>query len=125
MKTWLQNATNVRFVVKRESVQENTIAIVRAKVTKPILNSMDRFLVALKVAVTEWITSNDDGRAAWQESVKDFNVGDLANYYTNTALSICLADQGIYELHIDTVCDDTCNRSWTYDTVLANDTLVP
>jgi hypothetical protein len=49
----------------------------------------------IKTAVDDWLKNTDQGRAAYQESAQDFNVGDLLQYVGEPSLVERLAEQGV------------------------------
>lgn len=111
---------NVRFVVRRESVKENTFAVVSAVVKDEKLRKEKYFLDQLQKAVTEWVKTTKDGKEAWEESSNDFNVGDLVDYTTcESFLDILQGKYGIRELHVITNSHDD-SGNWAYDTVLVD-----
>lgn len=113
---------NLRFIVKRDSNDEMTFATVTAVVDKPLSLEFARndgaFLAALKKALTKWAKTTKKGKAAWESSSHDFNVGDLDGYLpASNELNEILASFGILDLKVDILSEDhLCN--WSYDTVL-------
>lgn len=71
-----------------------------------------------KAAVTDWINSTDEGKAAWNYSCEDFNIGDFANYENDQKLNECLAKEGL-SVNIDLMNDS--DNVLPFDTILAND----
>jgi hypothetical protein len=79
--------------------------------------TVDEFLPALRRALREW-GQTPDGQFEWENSGKDFNVGDLSNApYESSPLGEILARHNIHGLEIDVYsCDFTL--PWSYDTHL-------
>lgn len=73
----------------------------------------------IKQAVTEWIIRTDEGKALWEHSSKDLNLGDLASHVEDPLLVSLLGLAGIRDLSIETV--DSNSNGWEYDNVLADE----
>lgn len=118
LTTWY----GAEFVVKRNSCEETTLAMVYAEVNSKKLLDENHFLDALQKAITNWVRTTDDGKDAWLESCKDFNVGDLSQQriFEGSSLWDKLLEVGIRNLRIETLCHTSLCQSWTYDTVLAD-----
>lgn len=71
-----------------------------------------------KAAVTDWINFTDEGKAAWNYSCGDFNIGDFASYENDQKLNECLAKEGLF-VKIDLMND--ADNVLPFDTILAND----
>ena len=71
-----------------------------------------------KAAVTDWINFTDEGKAAWNCSCGDFNIGDFASYENDQKLNECLAKEGLF-VKIDLMND--ADNVLPFDTILAND----
>lgn len=69
-------------------------------------------IIQLKAAVTEWVTTTEVGKKAWDYSGRDLNIGDLAGYLDHTGLKPILAR---YNIKLE-ILDGT---ALPYDTVLA------
>lgn len=116
-----QGAHNVRFVVRRESIKENTFAVVSAVVKDEKLRKEKHFLEQLRKAITEWVKTTKDGKEAWEASSEDFNVGDLVDHtMCESFLDILQGKYGIRDLHIVTNSQDDAGN-WHYDTVLVDE----
>lgn len=107
------------FFVKRNALDELTFAIVKADVSREELAEERPFLAALMNAVTEWVKTTKNGKAAWKESSADFNVGDLSGYSNDKQLVPLLKKNGINSLDIDCEAHTEGADYWSYDTVLA------
>lgn len=117
----------VEFIVPRGSLEEHTIAIVKADILRDhaVLMTEPGFLSALKQAVTDWMSNTVDGISAWNRSLQDFNVGDLHQYLEDKALKTCLIRRGITGLEIDTHVSIMPSHDWSFDTVLVNEGDLP
>jgi len=62
---------------------------------------------ALSRAVTKWVETTEEGRAAWEESCEDFNIGDLACHQSQELL----AEWGIHDLKVQVMAGA---ESWDY-----------
>ena len=109
----------VRFVIPRTSSDEFTYAVVSAAVKSEAMLDERVFLVALSSAVNKWTVRIASGRAAWRESRKDFNVGDLSRYLADKELQKCLSLARIYDMEITIATEHNRAKCWTYDTILA------
>ena len=56
--------------------------------------------------LTHWVSTTDEGQAAWEASCEDFNVGGLADQGVPEALSKWLSERGIVIQSVDTLHDD-------------------
>ena len=114
---------DVRFVVLREDTRDGvTLAVVTARVP-PHTAAEIGFRDALTSALTAWMRETDDGRAAWEASSHDVNVGDLTAQVegvTPDSLRLYLEAHGIHDLSVSIIDENVPCRSWTYDTVLAD-----
>lgn len=74
---------------------------------------------ALKRAVTEWVIGTESGRDAWLRSCEDLNIGDLAcdDSFADVGLRSRMEAHGLRFVKVITGLGE---RSWHYDTVLAN-----
>jgi hypothetical protein len=104
---------NQRLILPRVNRDETTFAVVewsgvpRAKL-----------LEALRSALTQW-RETAGGRAAWQESCGDFNIGDLSDApYEREPLRDILVRHGITYLNVETYCDCEPVWGWNFDTAL-------
>lgn len=75
----------------------------------------------ITLAVSHWFTTTGEGRAAWEESSEDFNVGDLANALGDARLEESLRLHGIAALTVETHAARGGNHDWPYDEVLITD----
>jgi len=115
-KEWL-----VEFIVRRNSTDELTYAVVKARVEAHERPGERAFLALLTKALTEWKRTTADGKGEWESSVEDFNVGDLSNCLPCAVLEKILAKHGIHKLIVETNSEDQECRYWSYDTVLMDD----
>lgn len=67
----------------------------------------------VSAALTRWYLT-PEGLAAWRESCADFNVGDLANTYSES-LKVLLREVGLKDLEYRTASGDS---SWQHDNIL-------
>jgi hypothetical protein len=72
-------------------------------------------LYKLKSALNSWIQDTEEGKAAWEESSEDFNIGDLTDYCNKDSLKKYFEIEGI-EVNIEMGSKDLCIP---YDTILA------
>lgn len=100
-------------VVKRESHEENTFAVVRWGGSCPPEKLRER----VTQAVTDWIAVSSEGKEAWDDSSENFNIGDLANHTGNAGLAFILAQYGIMDLEIDVFSDES-HSLWAFDDIL-------
>ncbi len=81
--------------------------------------SDDDVFAAFQQAITRWINTTDEGRAAWYNSGEDFNIGDLM--HEGGDLAPFMAEVGICSYLVDFI-SVTTNRQ--YDTVLVDRSLL-
>ena len=116
MKT---NKVPVRFIVKRDSSDEMTMAIITANAHHAISKQF-AFLDAVKRAVTFWINHSPKGKELWVYSVEDLNIGDLSSYLGDKQLILALNAEGIFNFDVSIVSEGECSSTWNYDTVLVH-----
>lgn len=111
----------VRAVVRRDSHEEVTVAVVACD-QSDMVRTADDLLPRLRAALDRWRRTSMSGRRAWRESCHDFNVGDLGNWVAEPALIERLAVEGIAGLSVDIFSSDEPPRpDWTFDTVLIDE----
>lgn len=103
-----------KLIVRRESNDENTFAVVQWSGT-PL-----EFKSRLKLACTEWVNGTPEGQEAWEDASEDFNLGDLSNHTGEESLVAILAKYGIIGLEIDVFSDEKPDN-WDYDDILVNE----
>lgn len=102
-------------VIRRDSHEENTVAVLRWKGSSPSMLLHD-----LRAAIKDW-AETEEGKEALDGEEPDFNIGDFANCgYGDGELAACLAKHNIYELDIDVSSDDYVDPVWNYDTLLVH-----
>jgi hypothetical protein len=111
-------------VVLRDSYEEKTAALVDAVVDDDFGDGADgppaeTLFGTIREAVTEWIIETDEGRAAYADSCKGYNIGDLALDLGSPALRERLANRGIQELEVRAAADDS-GHSWSFDDLLVD-----
>jgi hypothetical protein len=112
----------VMFIVRRDSSDEFTYAKVEAEVDRVELAEASAFLSALRAGVSDWTNYHATGRAAWQASSQDLNIGDLSGHTKDARLRAALREEGITNLKITCTCYDQAPAScWSYDSVLAEE----
>ena len=110
-----------QFVIPRLSADEVTCAVVTFEnPTKPI--SQDEFLQILKNVTTDWICETEEGNEIWEQSSRDFNIGDLATHGIPNFIHDHLREAYHFS-NLTVECFVHCETwgNWTYDTVLVND----
>ena len=112
------NETRMIPFIRTSSHGVESLAIVRCEV-KPKM-SQASIIQALKECLTSWMKGFDKGRAAWEQSGRDFNIGDLAlcDRIFLRLYKAKLALMGIQNLQIVCVLDDI--DPIPYDTILAD-----
>jgi hypothetical protein len=109
------SAVRQRLIVRRDSRDEETFAVIEWDGVHP-----SELIDGLRRALADW-QQTPQGRAAWEASCHDFNIGDLSGEHCRRgALAKMLARHGIRHLEIDVrSCDEPA--CWTYDTRLMED----
>jgi hypothetical protein len=107
----------LEIIVPRVSAAESTFAIVKARYHS---DDADVFKRALGDALTTWMCTTADGEKAWDDSVQDFNIGDLVHYDigASSVLGGILTKAGIFDLSIDVYSLDGVDCHWHFDDVL-------
>jgi hypothetical protein len=108
--------------------EHGTVAVVEATVETAKLeaalqlphvsNETEALLEMIKRAVTRWVNETDAGRAAWENSSEDFNVGDLSNEIGDKELTARLLEEGVVSLDIET---HGTAHDWQYDRILVDE----
>lgn len=113
--------TAAEFIIPHsEAMGLKFVAHVTAAVTDKTLTGDAKFLEALQRAVTNWINGTENGKNAWRRSCSDLNISDLLNEMPlDDSLLSLLADEGIFDLHIDMFGGGS--SCWDHDTVLVNE----
>lgn len=110
----------VRAVVIRSSTEENTLACVTVRKTETVRHP-GQLLSLFRNAITAWVRETKEGREAYDNSSRDFNVGDLAVIMPNPQLQYYFNGQGLYDIEIETISSTDFQDDWTYDTHLVED----
>jgi len=104
--------------IRQEGIDITTISIMKFKV----MDDMDEKSVLKKFidVVTQWVSSTEEGKEAWEYSSEDFNVGDLASYEDEIkeAMSKELMANGIHDFEILWGGDST--EIVSFDTILVD-----
>ena len=120
----MNGTETVRFVIKRESADEITLAVVTADLDEAVqaggLEAEQLFRAALTAAITDWMVDTSEGRDAWRNSSEDFNIGDLDHALGDETLTSILNKRGILNLKIEIISETTLCNDWMFDTVLAD-----
>jgi hypothetical protein len=115
---------NQILIVKRDSTDENTFAVVEFAGCPA-----SELLKRLKAALSEW-RKTPEGKEASEFASGDFNIGDLANFTPagrgmvnndrRGSLNALLVKYGVEYLDIDVYSDGGGfnPQNWTFDTVL-------
>lgn len=110
----------VQFIIPRISVNERTVAVVRARVELGGEPETE-FVRRLRQAVTAWVHKSAQGKTALAHNNDDFNVGDLALWRGDPQLVNQLAHEGIYTLTVRTYSSSSSLWGWQFDDRLIND----
>jgi len=78
--------------------------------------TQEEFLERLTKATTQWLTLNEVGQQAFEDSNEDFNFGDLETYDDNPELKNLLAKNLIFDLKVDVITTGAYN--FNFDTQL-------
>lgn len=111
----------IQTVVIRRGNEENTVAVLTCKRTKAIPNA-SALRDALVKAVSDWVDRTTDGREAYEENGKDFNVGDLAQWDDDPTLLKFMKLHGITGFTLQIFSDPEPAYGWDYDDNLVADT---
>lgn len=109
------NKDAVTFVVFRNSMDENTVAIISASFLDAD-KSKSNFLGRLQAALSHWASTTEEGADAYEESSEDFNIGDLSLHVDDKQLQNILSEYGIKGLEIST--HEDVSSEWSFDTHL-------
>ncbi len=117
----LTKTENVEFVVLRDSREENTVAVVQAVVAPELADDV-MLRDAIRRAVTVWIKTTDGGRAAYEATCGDFNVGDFETY-RDTKLLKLLVNEGVFSIDVTCMSSEDCGE-WMFDDRLVDNAAV-
>ena len=114
----------VEFVVPHsEGFGLRWVSVVRAQASEEAVDEKN-FLDSLRRAITRWINTSERGQAAWLESCRDFNIGDLCNEFPlDGELTAELAAAGIFGLEVNSY--GNASRFWVHDTRLVDEFDLP
>lgn len=111
-----------RFIINGNLPREVRFAIVSCE-----LNDDHPYVVG-KQSIVSWLTDRltewgrtDAGRAEWERSSHDFNVGDLSSCCDDPTLVALLERHGCRELDVETIMYDDVEIYWSYDTRIMRD----
>lgn len=76
---------------------------------------------ALVRAVTNWIKTTEEGKAAFQYATDDLNIGDLLSHLDDENLARAMENEGIKSFQV--MQPDVCD--WNYDTPLVDTNSLP
>ena len=86
------------------------------------------FKADIEEVLTRWAVETEEGRAAWEGSSCDYNIGDLAGELggdppdvASSFIRRALAAKGIMGLSIDTWQPDQDDDSWAFDDILMDE----
>lgn len=94
---------------------DGDVAILRVAHVAPA--APEALVTAIGDALGRWITTTDEGRAAWAHSCEDFNIGDLASYGLAEELRAELTKEGLEILEVETL---ATSAVFPFDRVLPN-----
>lgn len=111
-----------RFIINSNLPREVRFAIVSCElsVKHPHRTKHLSFMSWLTDRLTEW-GRTDIGRAYWEKSDHDFNVGDLSNCCDDPTLVALLERHGCRALDVETIMYDDVEIYWSYDTRIMRD----
>jgi hypothetical protein len=112
-----EKEARIQALVLRDSRDETTFAIVTAPRIQD-LQSARHLVSRFTEAVTAWVRDTEEGKEAYKESDRDYNVGDLANDVDEPTLAPYLAAQGLFNVEIEIRSDEDFQDTWSYDTRL-------
>lgn len=105
----------IKYIAKRESADELTVGIMQCELNDQV-NTREKFLANLKAAIADWISKTEEGRRAWNDSVEDFNFGDLAMHSEDFKLRMAMNEFGIRDFEMQVISEEQVD--FTYDTVI-------
>ncbi|ADC73236.1 hypothetical protein TK90_2751 (plasmid) [Thioalkalivibrio sp. K90mix] len=103
---------------RQEGFSTTTLGVLNLSVSDEKLGD-DDILRRLIVAITAWVSGTPEGRALWESSCEDLNVGDLVHLSGSEIESLqpFLAQQGVSFIDADVYDSD---GSFGFDTVLVD-----
>lgn len=110
----------VTAVVQRDSRDETTMAFVSCKKTEEVQYASQLYERILK-AVTAWVQDTHEGREAYEESGRDYNIGDFAADCGGHIVETLLQEYGIIDIEVELFCIDDFQSNWTYDMALVGE----
>lgn len=109
----------VKTILMRASHKETTGAIVSCQRTK-LISTAKSMLDGITNAVTGWMKVTKSGMEKWEQSSKDFNIGDLSSCYSDADLQKFLKRNGILDFEIWIFTCSNMDHGYTFDTVLVD-----
>jgi hypothetical protein len=105
----------MRLIISRENdMFPDSLVLITAEVNKEAITNHDELLMELNAGVTKWVKQTKEGREAWDDSVLDFNIGDLMGYDLAPILKNCPNILRLYIERIDVA------ENWMFDTILVD-----
>jgi hypothetical protein len=118
MKNQSKKTKKSHIVFTRKDINSlENMVILKIKHTEE-LDSPYQVFNAFSNAITKWVENTEEGRALWNYTSEDLNIGDILSSGSNKSLAHCMKKEGIlkwkpiYEL-ID-------QEEFSYDKVLAS-----
>lgn len=108
----------MELIIRRESSDENTFAMVSFDKTRLVYDE-DSLKTSVKRALVYWIQNTEAGKKAWENSRKNFNIGDLINGLGDEDLQKALTHQGVVGLKINVISGSS--GTWEFDDILYQD----
>ena len=90
--------------------------LVMAFKTRDDLAKPSDVLAALRRALSKWASTTEEGRAAWEESSEDYNIGDFLGDCENPQVLALLQEEGI--LHVEVAYELSSQEEVSYDRIL-------
>ncbi len=101
-----------------EGVRLDTVGLIKVKTIMPL--SANEVMAAIKRVCTRWVEETAEGRAAWELSSHDFNVGDLGLCVEEIPLAL-FQYESIDSISVEVVPGHECG--WHFDSILATPNL--
>ena len=124
MSETAMHGTTVSFIVLRPPDDgQITAARVEARVADSLLGPGEpvsqRLLRVISDAMGRWVRDDPEGRAFYENTAQDANIGDLLSYfdgYLPAPVDNEVYDRGVYYFKATGLMDNEVSNHWTYDT---------
>lgn len=115
--TQVQQRSAMLVFLRYEGAEVSTIGVLNLRTS---LETDTEVKAALTAAATHWVNATEEGRALWNYSCADLNIGDLASSsaFQDEALLVAMRERGVE--YVDCFVGE-CDDAIPYDEVLVDE----